>query len=216
MKALKTYGFGPASGKKPQQLVILLHGLGADGRDLLGLAPHLGMDLPDAVFCSPNAPFPCDMGPMGFQWFSLQDWTPAKILQGVQAAASILDNYITEQMEKFEVPAEKTALVGFSQGTMMSLYVAPRFPQKLAGVLGYSGAVVWEAGVDFDTLHKIPIHLVHGDADMVLPVQAYHDAKEILEKANFPLSGGITPGLAHSIDERGLKEGSEFLQRILL
>jgi phospholipase/carboxylesterase len=98
----------------------------------------------------------------------------------------------------------------------MSLYVGPRFPQKIAGVLGYSGAVVWESGVDFNALNKIPVHLIHGDADMVLPVQAYHDAKEILEKANFPLTGGITPGLAHSIDERGLKEGSEFLQRILL
>lgn len=216
MKALKTYGFGPASGKKAQQLVILLHGLGADGRDLLGLAPHFGHSLPDAVFVSPNAPFECDMAPSGYQWFSLQEWTPAKVLMGVQQAASILDHYITEQMEKHDVPAEKTALVGFSQGTMMSLYVGPRYPQKLAGILGYSGAVVWEATTDFSKLHKIPVHLIHGAADMVLPVQAYHDAKEILERANFPLSGGITPGLPHSIDERGLKDGAEFLQSILL
>jgi phospholipase/carboxylesterase len=166
MKALKTYGFGPASGNKPQQLVILLHGLGADGRDLLGLAPVLGQSLPDAVFVSPDAPYPCDMSPMGFQWFSLQDWTPAKVLSGVQQAASVLDNYITEQMEKHGVTADKTALVGFSQGTMMSLYVGPRYPEKLAGVLGYSGAVVWEATTDYGALHKIPVHLIHGDAGL--------------------------------------------------
>ena len=216
MKALKTYGFGPASGNKPQQLVILLHGLGADGRDLLGLAPVFGQSLPDAVFVSPDAPYPCDMSPMGFQWFSLQDWTPAKVLSGVQQAASVLDNYITEQMEKHGVTADKTALVGFSQGTMMSLYVGPRYPEKLAGVLGYSGAVVWEATTDYGALNKIPVHLIHGDADGVLPVQAYHDAKVILDKAGFPLSGGITPGLMHNIDERGLSDGAEFLRSVLL
>src|SRR6202007_1543946 len=135
-KSLKTYGYGPASGNKPQQLVILLHGLGADGRDLLGLAPVFAQDLPDAVFVAPDAPYPCDMAPMGYQWFSLQEWTPAKVLMGVQQASSILDGFITAQMEKYGVPAAKTALVGFSQGTMMSLYVGPRFPEKLAGILG--------------------------------------------------------------------------------
>jgi phospholipase/carboxylesterase len=215
MTALKTYGFGPVSGNKAQQLVILLHGLGADGRDLLGLAPVFGQSLPDAVFVAPNAPYPCDMAPMGYQWFSLQDWTPAKVLQGVQNAAAILDNYITEQMEKHGVPPERTALVGFSQGTMMSLYVGPRYPEKLAGVLGYSGAVVWEATTDYGALHKIPVHLIHGDADSVLPVQAYHDARVILEKAGLPLTGGITPGLMHNIDEKGLEDGAEFLRRIL-
>jgi phospholipase/carboxylesterase len=212
---LKSYTHGPASGSAPKQLVILLHGLGADGRDLLGLAPHFGRNLPDAVFVAPDAPYPCDMAPMGYQWFSLQDWTPASILRGVQKAAPILDAFITEQMEKNGVPAGKTALVGFSQGTMMSLYVGPRFPEKLAGILGYSGALVWEPDLDFTTLNKIPVHLIHGNADMAVPLAAYYQAKMVLEQAAFPLSGGITHGLMHNIDEAGLRDGGTFLQRVL-
>lgn len=210
---LTTYTHGPASKKDPRHLVILLHGLGANGQDLLGLAPFYAQALPDVVFVSPDAPFPCDMAPFGHQWFSLQEWTPEAILRGVKQAAPILTGYIAEQIKKYGVSADKCALVGFSQGTMMSLYAAARYPEKLAGVLGYSGALIEDAAVP--VAHKIPVHLVHGDYDNVVPVSAYHHARAVLEEAGFPVSGGVTRGLMHNIDEQGITDGASFLRQVL-
>jgi phospholipase/carboxylesterase len=198
---------------------MLLHGLGANGQDLLGLAPIYAQMLPDAVFVSPDAPFECDMVPPGygnsFQWFSLQSRDPHLMLSGVQKAAPILDSFITEQLEEQGVPANKLALLGFSQGTMMSLYVGPRYPEPLAGVLGYSGALLWEQDIPVDSLHKIPVHLVHGEADDVVPVGAYHAAKMRLESSGFDVSGHTTKHLFHNIDEEGIASGARFLQKIL-
>ena len=212
---LKTYTYGPASGGAPKQIVVLLHGLGADGQDLLGLAPLYASALPDAIFVAPDAPFPCDMAPMGRQWFSLQEWTPESILRGVQQSAPILTEYLNELLQKYNLEGKNMALVGFSQGTMMSLFVGPRFPGRLAGVLGYSGALVWEDKVDVSLLHRIPVHLIHGTADNVVPVFAYYHAKEKLEQSGFTVSGGVTHGLMHNIDPSGIEAGAKFLKDIL-
>ncbi len=212
---LKTYTHGPISGGAPKQLVILLHGLGSDGRDLIGLAPLYAQALPDAVFVSPDAPHPCDMAPMGYQWFSLQDRAPDAMLTGVQRMAPILDHFITAQIEKYDVPADRTVLIGFSQGTMMSLYVGPRYPEKLAGILGYSGALVGEEGLDSQDIFRIPVHLVHGDQDDVVPVDQYYHAETTLKNTKFAVSGGVTSGLTHSIDEAGIASGSQFLSLVL-
>lgn len=198
----------------PDSLVILLHGLGSNGQDLISLAPMWAGDLPRTAFVSPDAPFPCDMAPPGypnsFQWFSLQNREPNVILQGVRMAQPILDSFITEQIEKYAVKPERTILCGFSQGMMMSLYTAPRYPEKLGGVLGYSGALVGEPGEN-----KIPVCLIHGEADDVVPFSSYRYAKSTLSKAGFEISGHSTPGLMHSIDQEGLDAGKEFLSRIL-
>jgi len=212
---LKAYTYGPVSKGTPQQLVILLHGLGSDGRDLIGLAPLYALGLPDAVFVSPDAPYPCDMAPMGYQWFSLQDRSPEAILSGVRRAAPIVDNFITAQMEKYNIPAHKTALVGFSQGSMVSLYAGPRFPQKLAGILAYSGALAGGDELGLHDIIKVPVHLVHGDRDDIVPVSAYHHAEETLKKAGFTVTGGVTKGLTHSIDEKGVAGGRAFLEAVL-
>src|SRR5262249_754836 len=134
--------FGPAAGGPPQKLVLLLHGLGADGNDLIGLAPHWARLLPNAVFLSPHAPFPCDMAPYGFQWFILPARDQAMVLAGVQAPWPILDAFIDQSLARFGLSDADMALVGFSQGTMMSLFTAPRRAQPCAGVVGYSGALV--------------------------------------------------------------------------
>jgi phospholipase/carboxylesterase len=126
----------PPAGSRASSF-ILLHGLGADGNDLIGLAQYWGRLVPDAEFVSPHAPFPCDMAPYGRQWFSVQDRTPMAVLAGVRAAAPSLDAYIDEELQKRGLTDADAALVGFSQGTMMSLFVGLRRANPLAGILGF-------------------------------------------------------------------------------
>ncbi len=212
---LKTYTHSPKSGKKPESIVILLHGLGANGADLIGLARYWEEALPSTVFISPDAPFPCDMAPVGYQWFSLQSRNPDFILRGVEEAAPILDEFIDKMLEHYALPDSKVALVGFSQGTMMSLYVGPRRKKPIAGVLGYSGALVGADTLGEVGVHKIPVHLIHGDMDDVLPISSYHAAKSQLQASGFRVTGGITQGLMHNIDEDGIESGAVFLESVL-
>lgn len=213
--SLKAYTHSPKSGAKPRSIVIMLHGLGANGADLIDLARYWEDALPDTVFVSPDAPFPCDMAPVGFQWFSLQDRNPETMLEGIKIAEPILNDFISKTLEQYGLPDEKLALLGFSQGTMMSLYVGPRRAKRIAGVLGYSGALIGGEGLADAAIHKIPVRLIHGDIDFVVPVQAYQMARATLEHAGFEVSGGITRGLAHSIDGDGIWSGSEFLKAVL-
>lgn len=213
---LKTYTHSPKAGKKPTSIVILLHGLGANGMDLIGLARYWEQILPDTVFVSPDAPFPCDMAPVGYQWFSLQEWTPESILRGVEQAAPILNAYIDKMLEHYSLSDDRLALVGFSQGTMMSLYAGPRRKNRIAGILGYSGALVGAEALDGADIHKVPVHLIHGDADTVIPVSAFHTAKEALKTHGFSVTGGVTHGLGHGIDDDGIEAGAAFLSRILM
>lgn len=201
----------PASGAAAKQLVILLHGLGADGNDLIALAPHLAQNLPDAHFIAPDAPFPCDMAPYGRQWFSLQDRNPAVMLSGIRMAAPILDGFIDKQTERFGLDAGSVALVGFSQGTMMSLHVAPRRPEPLAAVVGFSGALLAGEALSEEARSKPPVLLIHGDADEVVPVQATPAAAGALQDAGFTVETLICPGVPHSIDPAGLRRAIDFL-----
>lgn len=213
------YEQGPESGQA-KQMVILLHGVGSNGQDLISLAPLWAQYVPDAVFISPDAPFPCDMAPPGYpdsyQWFSLLDRDPQAMLDGVKDVFPIVENFVEEQLKRCGLTADRLVLAGFSQGTMTSLYVAPRLKKRIAGVLGYSGALLWEEGADGDKLRKMPVHLIHGQADDVVPVQAWGHAKETLERAGFTVSGHTTPGLYHSIDGQGIASGGAFLKEVLV
>lgn len=212
---MTVYTHPPESGNQPRSLVILLHGYGSNGEDLIGLAPYWSRDLPDTIFVSPDAPYSCEMG-FGFQWFSLQSWAPLALLAGAEKASSILNQFIDEQMEKYNLPASKIALVGFSQGTMMSLYIAPRRQEKLAGVVGYSGGLLGgESLIGQPNIAKPPVYLVHGEMDSVVPVGAFFHAKETLKQAGFDVRGHTTPGMAHTIDEQGIHEGGAFLKTVL-
>ena len=205
----------PASGAAPRQLVVLLHGLGADGSDLIGLAPYWAPLLPEAEFLSPDAPFPCDMAPFGRQWFSLQDRSPDTILAGVRAAAPILDGFLDEALARRGLDERRLALVGFSQGTMMSLYVGLRRALAPAGILGYSGALIGADSLKQEIRARPPVLLVHGDADDVVPPQALPLAVEGLKYAGVTVESLMRPGLGHGIDEEGLQEGGAFLRRVL-
>lgn len=213
--SLKTYTHLPKSGAKPTSMVICLHGLGANGMDLLGLAREWEHELTETVFISPDAPFPCDMAPVGYQWFSLQDRNPAAMLEGIKEAEPILQAYIDAMLKEYGIADDKLALVGFSQGTMMSLYAAPRRTKKIAGVLGYSGALLGEEGLGAEGINKMPVYLAHGESDTVVPFDAYRHASSHLAQNGFPIQGHTTPGLQHSIDQTGIDRGLSFLSKIL-
>src|SRR6266550_2756031 len=190
----------PLSGGKPRRLVILLHGLGADGNDLIGLQQYWGPVVPDAEFISPNAPFPCDMAPYGYQWFSVQDRSPETVLAGVRAAAPLLDGFIDEELQKRGFDESDTALVGFSQGTMMALYVGLRRAKPLAGILGYSGRLI------------PPVLLVHGTDDPMVPFDSLAHAETALQGAGVSVETLACVGVEHSIDPEGLQRGGVFLR----
>jgi len=205
----------PHDGGKPRQLVVLLHGLGADGNDLIGLAPYWAPALPSAEFLAPDGPYSCDMAPFGRQWFSLQDRSPDAILAGVRATAPILDAFLDEALAERGLAQAQLALVGFSQGTMMSLYVGPRRAAALAGIVGYSGALIGADSLAQEIRSRPPVLLVHGDADEIVPPNALPRAVSGLEAAGIDVESFLCPGLAHGIDEAGLRRGIAFLHRVL-
>jgi phospholipase/carboxylesterase len=205
----------PLSGGKPKKIVLLLHGVGADGNDLIGLAPVWAPLLPDAEFVSPDAPFPCDMAPFGRQWFSLQDRSPAALLAGVRASAPILDGFIDDLLAARGLTESDLALVGFSQGTMMSLYTGLRRERPLAGILGFSGALVGPEALPAEIRARPRVLLVHGDADPIIPFQALAAAERALKSAQVPVETLTCPGLEHGIDEAGLRAGGKFLKDVL-
>ena len=205
----------PASGGKPRRLVILLHGLGADGNDLIGLAPYWARLLPDAEFLSPNAPFPCDMAPHGYQWFSSQDRTPEAVLGGVRAAAPILDAFIDEALEQRGLGSGELALVGFSQGTMMSLFVGLRRAEPVAGIVGFSGRLLAPELLASELRSRPPILLVHGTEDPLVPYSSLAAAETTLKAAGVPVETVTSVGIGHSIDDQGLRRGGQFLKKVL-
>ena len=204
----------PADGAAPEQLVLLLHGVGADGNDLIGLAPYFQQVLPKALFVSPDAPFPYDMAPFGRQWFSLQERTPEAFDSGTHLAAPILNDFIDGLLVETGLTDAQTALIGFSQGTMMSLHVGPRRDQPVAGILGSSGALANPTKLVDDIQSYPPVMLIHGDSDEVLPVSSLPKAVGGLEAAGVPVTSHVRPGLGHGIDEEGIKLGVTFLESI--
>ena len=205
----------PVSGRPPRQVVLLLHCVGADGNDLIGLAPFFQQVLPEAAFFSPNAPHPFDMAPFGHQWFSLRDFGPEARLKGTRAAAPILDHYIDHLLAIFGLGEKDMALIGFSQGTMMALYVGLRRARPLAGIIGYSGMLVAPESLSTDLRSRPPVLLVHGDADGIVPVQSLDQAEAALAANKVPVRAHVRPGLAHGIDEEGIRLAQEFLKETL-
>ncbi len=212
---MNNYTQPPKNGGKPKSLVVCLHGYGSNGQDLIGLAPEFADALPDTLFVSPDAPFQCEAG-FGFQWFSLQNWTPMAMLAGAEKAAPILNRFLDTLLEENGLTPDRLALVGFSQGTMMSLFAAPRRDKPIAGILGYSGALLGgESLIGNASVQKCPVHLIHGDFDSVVPVAAYYHATATLRMAGFDVTGSVTSGLTHSIDRKGISDGADFLTKIL-
>jgi phospholipase/carboxylesterase len=203
------------TGPNPTASMIVLHGLGADGNDLIGLQQRWGRVVPDAEFISPNAPFPCDMAPYGYQWFSVQDRTPAALLAGLRAAVPSLDAFIDEELQKRGLTEADTALVGFSQGTMMSLYIGLRRAKPLAGILGYSGRLIAPELLASELRSRPPVLLVHGTHDPLVPFESLAHAEAALKTAGVPVETLACPGIEHAIDPEGLQRGGAFLKQVL-
>lgn len=204
-------GAASASGNPAKQLVVFLHGVGADGDDLIGLAPYFAHWLPDAAFLSPHGPFPFDMAPTGRQWFSMQDLTPQAIIEGVQAAAPSLDRYLDEQLAARGLNDGDLALVGFSQGTMMALHVALRRPKACAAVVGYSGLLAAPDLLPAELTVRPPVLLVHGEDDQVVPHEFQPLAEKALSVMGIAVDTLSCPNLGHSINDEGLMAGIRFV-----
>jgi len=202
----------PAAGGAPRQLVVFLHGYGADGNDLIALGREWASDLPHAAFVSPNAPEQCGMAPMGRQWFDLSLGDMSIIAAGVKRAAPPLEAFLDEELARHNLPPEALALVGFSQGTMMALAVGLARNPSPAAIVGYSGALA--------TVEALPppgagpaILLVHGDMDEVIPVDAMYMARGMLGQAGLPVEWHVSQGIGHGIDGEGLRLGGAFLKQ---
>jgi len=214
MPTLKGPRAAPKSGTT-KSLVILLHGYGADGNDLFGLAGPLSQHMPDTAFRSPNAPERCRVNPMGYQWFPISwlDGSPeAEMEAGFKRSAEILDDYITEAMAEEGVTPAQTALIGFSQGTMMSLHVAPRRPEPLACIVGFSGRLHAGDHLKEETVSRPPVLLIHGDQDEMIPVAALQEACNGLAEAGIPVRWHVSRGIGHGIAPDGLELALGFLK----
>ncbi len=206
--------FGPKAGAA-RELVILLHGVGADGNDLIGLAPHFAQALPEAAFVSPHAPFPFDMAPFGRQWFSLQTREPAEILDGVRAAATHLDAFIDKELTDHELGDDRLALIGFSQGTMVALHVALRRSRPCAALIGYSGMLAAPELLAGEIKSRPPVLLIHGEVDEVVGFPALATAEAALKASRVPVSVMARPGLGHGIDQPGIGAAIAMLRQYL-
>jgi phospholipase/carboxylesterase len=205
----------PARGGKPDALVILLHGYGSNGADLISLAPYWAKALPGAAFVSPNAIEPVPQAPGGFQWFPISNLDPHLMEQGARAAAPSIDRFIDRELEKYGLDASRLALVGFSQGTMMALHVALRRERPIAGVLGFSGVLVGGRTLKEQMRAKPPVLLIHGDRDPTIPIPAMFDSAEALAAAGHGAQWHVSYGVPHSIGPDGLELGGEFLSSCL-
>ncbi|MTJ81214.1 MAG: prolyl oligopeptidase family serine peptidase [Telmatospirillum sp.] len=203
----------PASGAPAAQLVVFLHGVGADGDDLIALAPYFAHRLPDADFLAPHAPFPFDMAPSGRQWFSMGDLSPASLQAGVDTAAPLLNAWLDAELAARGLSDSDLALVGFSQGTVMALQVALRRKAACRAVVGYSGFLAMPDSLPEEVTARPPVLLVHGDADEVVPFALMPLAEKALATIDVPVRVQIRPGLGHGIDDAGLAAGIDFVAR---
>jgi phospholipase/carboxylesterase len=207
----------PRSGS-PRQLVVFLHGYGADGNDLIDIGRAWQQYLPQAAFVSPHAPEPCGQAPVGRQWFPLTFSDPNERWLGVNKAAPVLQRFLDAELNRHKLPPSALALVGFSQGTMMALHVGLRRAAAPAAIVGFSGLLVVPPEGDLDAFageikSRPPVLLVHGDRDELIPAQALFQATQGLAALGLSVEWHLSAGIGHGIDAEGLRHGGEFLAR---
>lgn len=206
---------GPRSGET-RSIVVFLHGYGANGADLLGLADPLGEHLPDTLFVAPDAPESIPGMPFGYQWFPipwLDGSSEEEAERGMAQAVEDLNAFLDALMVDEDVLPEQVVLFGFSQGTMMSLHVAPRREDPVAGVIGFSGRLLAPELLADEVQSRMPILLVHGDQDEMVPVQSLPEAVEALQAAGFKdVYAHVMKGTGHGISPDGLGVALAFMR----
>jgi phospholipase/carboxylesterase len=190
-------------------LVVLLHGYGADGNDLIGLAPALQKAMPTAAFVAPNAPERCPGA--GYQWFALSRIDPHELAQGVGAAAPTLDAFLDAERSRLDLAGDRLALIGFSQGTMMALHVGLRRQAMPAAIVGFSGVLVSPEQLPKSENAKPPVLLTHGDADTLIPAIATIEAANALGGAGLLVRWHFSQGIAHGIGPDAIALAADFL-----
>ena len=208
----------PAASGQADSLVIFLHGYGADGNDLLGLADPLAPHLPNTLFAAPDAPERSAMNPAGYQWFPIPwiDGSSEEVAaEGMARAIVDLNAFLDQIMQDQGIPAERTVLVGFSQGTMISLHIAPRRAPAFAGVVGFSGRLLDPEQLEDEIISRPPVLLIHGDQDDVVPPQSLPQAAEALQAAAINVYAHVMRGTAHGIAPDGLSVALAFIRQVL-
>jgi len=217
MAGLSGPSLEPKSGKT-KRLVVFLHGYVADGNDLIDIGRAWQPILPDTAFVSPHAPESYGQAPVGRQWFGLTFRDPDERWVGVNKAAPMLNEFLDTELTRRQLPPDALALVGFSQGTMMSLHAGLRRPIAPKAIVGYSGMFIMPNDGPPETVEKEiasrpPVLLIHGDSDELIPVQALFHASSSLQALDVPVEWHISQGVGHGIDQEGLRHGGEFLAR---
>lgn len=208
----------PARSGKAKQLVVFLHGYGADGNDLIDIGREWQSVLPDAAFVSPHAPEPCGGAPYGRQWFPLTFRDPDERWRGVQSALPVLNAFLDAELKQHDLSGNALALVGFSQGAMMSLHAGLRRAITPAGIVAYSGVLVAPEGpgpaaMKAEVTSRPPVFLLHGDQDQVIPHEALFFSFQGLATLEVPATFHVSRGIGHGIDGDGMRFGAEFLKR---
>jgi phospholipase/carboxylesterase len=196
---------------KANYLIVFCHGYGADGKDLINIGNYWQRFLPDFYFTSPNAPNICSVNRMGFEWFNLMNPDIKNVDLELENSVLKLTKFIDAKLKELNLDYSKLFLVGFSQGTMMSLHYALTSPNKIAGVIGYSGKIYDPNILENNIKSKPPIFLMHGDDDNIVPLEDMMEAKNFLTKNKVELKTKIFKGCGHSIPTQGLSLGLEFI-----
>ncbi len=205
----------PASGNRARSIVVLLHGYGFSGDDLISLAPLIQPALPDAAFVAPNAPARLARMAQGYQWWPIQTFSAPERKAGVLAAASGIDDFLDAELEAAGLADDRLLLVGFSQGTMMALHVGLRRSKRLAGVIGFSGMLVAPELLSSEVRSRPPVLLVHGTADDVVPFRSLASAEAALRAASVPVETHVSQGIGHTVGPDGLSAAAQFAKRVL-
>jgi phospholipase/carboxylesterase len=208
---------GATSGKATS-MVIFLHGYGADGDDLMGLAKPLADYMPDTVFVSPDGPEVCGGNQEGRQWFSvpwIDNTSEEDAVAGMKLAVEDLNVYVDDMVEKEGVTIEKTVIFGFSQGTMMALQMAPRRAQAFAAVVGFSGSLMLPDDLREQVISRPPVMLLHGDQDEVVPPEALNKAEFALSTLGFEVYAFVMENAGHGIASDGLSVAAGFMREKL-
>ncbi|WP_421704094.1 alpha/beta hydrolase [Aliiroseovarius sp.] len=203
-----------AQSGETKSVVIFLHGYGADGADLLGLADPLGEHMPDTAFYAPDAPEKCLGNPMGFQWFPipwLDGSSEEDAARGAEMAEADINGFIEMVLEVEGISPDQLIIFGFSQGTMMALRTLPKRAEPVAGLVAFSGRMLDPESFGETVVSKLPIILIHGDADDMVPIAHFDEAGQALQAAGFEVYGHIQKGTGHGIANDGLSVALSFM-----